>query len=323
MRYARPFAAGSHTARARRRILRALGRSLALTLGAPLLGASIAAQEPQPRGGIDWKSVEAAMGRSGAAQAGGVYRFGMPRSDLTVTVEGVRVRPALALGSWIAFLPHDGEAVAMGDLVLTEDEVAPVMSRLQQGGIEQTAVHHHVLHEVPRIVYMHVHGHGDPVKLAETVRAAVALTGTPAAAPAGVPAGSFALDTAAIARVLGHTGRVNGGVYQVSVPRAETIRSGGMVIPPSMGLGTAINFQPTGDGKAAITGDFVMVAAEVNPVIRALREHGIEVTSLHNHLLEEEPRLFFMHFWANDDAAKLARGVRAALDRTNSAKASP
>jgi len=324
MRYARPFAAGSHTARARRRILRALGRSLALTLGAPLLGASIAAQEPQPRGGIDWKSVEAAMGRSGAAQAGGVYRFGMPRSDLTVTVEGVRVRPALALGSWIAFLPHDGEAVAMGDLVLTEDEVAPVMSRLQQGGIEQTAVHHHVLHETPRVVYMHVHGHGDPIKIAEGVRAAVALTSTPAQAPAApAAAGELGIDAAQIASTLGHSGRVNGGVYQVSVPRAETIRDQGREIPPSMGLGTAINFQPTGGGKAAITGDFVMIASEVNPVIRALRQNGIEVTSLHNHLLNDEPRLFFMHFWANDDAVKLARGLRAGLDATNSQRGRP
>jgi hypothetical protein len=211
-----------------------------------------------------------------------------------------------------------GGVVAMGDLVLTESEVGAVMSRLQEGGVEQTAVHHHVLHETPRVVYMHIHGHGDPVQLGETIRAAVALTGAPAAQPAALPsADPLGIDTTQIAQVLGHGGRVTGGVYQVSVPRAESVRDGDFEIPPSMGLATALNFQPTGGGKAAITGDFVMVASEVNAVIRALRESGIEVTSLHNHLLNETPRLFFMHFWANDDAVTLARGLRAALDKTN------
>ena len=268
---------------------------------------------------IDWKAVDQAMGRTGTMQPGDVYRYSMPRGDLTVTVQGVRIRPALALGSWIAFKATSDGAMAMGDLVLKETEVAPVMSRLQDAGIEQTAVHHHVLHETPRVVYMHVHGHGDPVKIAEGVRAAVALTSTPAQGPAA-PAGAsdLGIDTAQVAAALGHSGRVNGGVYQVSVPRAETIRDRGVEIPPSMGLGTAINFQPTGGGKAAITGDFVMIASEVNPVIRALRQNDIEVTSLHNHLLNDEPRLFFMHFWANDDAVKLARGLRAGLDATNS-----
>jgi hypothetical protein len=168
---------------------------------------------------------------------------------------------------------------------------------------------------------VHIHGHGDPIRIAETVRAAVALTKTPPAAPAPAPSTEpFGIDTAQVARALGHAGRVNGGVYQVSVPRAETIRDGDFEVPPTMGLGTAINFQPTGGGKAAITGDFVMIGSEVNAVIRTLRENGIEVTSLHNHLLNEQPRLFFMHFWANDDAMKLARGLRAALEKTNSRK---
>ena len=280
---------------------------------------SPAAQSATPSRAVDWAAVERAIGRTRATQPGDVQRFSMPRSDLAVTVQGVRIRPALALGSWIAFQATGDGAMAMGDLVLKESEVAPVMSRLQEAGIEQTAVHHHLLHESPRVVYMHVHGHGDPVKIAEGVRAAVALTSTPEQAPAApAPAGDLGIDTARIAATLGHAGRVNGGVYQVSVPRAETIRDRGTEIPPSMGLGTAINFQPTGGGKAAITGDFVMIAAEVNPVIRALRQHGIEVTSLHNHLLTDEPRLFFMHFWANDDAVKLAQGLRAGLDATNS-----
>jgi hypothetical protein len=277
--------------------------------------APASAAQPQ----VDWSAVETAIGRPGASQSGDVYRFSFPRSDMQVTAAGVKLRPALALGGWVAMKSAPGGVVAMGDLVLTESEVGAVVSRLQEGGVEQTAVHHHVLHETPRVVYMHIHGHGDPVKLGETIRAAVALTGAPAPQPTTPPsADPLGIDTAQIAQVLGHAGRVTGGVYQVSVPRAETIRDGDFEIPPSMGLATALNFQPTGGGKAAITGDFVMVASEVNAVIRALRENGIEVTSLHNHLLTEMPRLFFMHFWANDDAVTLARGLRAGLDKTNS-----
>jgi hypothetical protein len=206
----------------------------------------------------------------------------------------------------------------MGDLVLGDDELTPVIRQLQAGGIEQTAIHHHLMRESPRVYYVHIHGHGDPVKLGKIIRSALALTKVPPPSPPAPPAASLGIDTTQVAQALGYTGRVNGGVYQVSVPRAETIHDGAFEVPPSMGLGTAINFQPTGGGKAAITGDFVMIGSEVNAVIRTLGENGIEVTSLHNHLLTEEPRLFFMHFWANADAVKLARGLRAALDHTNS-----
>jgi hypothetical protein len=273
--------------------------------------------------GIDWKAVDAAMGRAGAEQPGNVRRYGMPRADLRVTAQGVAIKPSFALGSWVAMTPHGDGVMAMGDLVLLEEEVAPVLDALQAGGVEQTAIHHHLVRERPRVVYVHVHATGDPVKVAHTVRAALARTGTPPqpAATAAAPTGQgepLGIDTAAITRALGHGGRVNGGVYQVSVPRAETIREDGMEVPASMGLATAINFQPTGGGKAAVTGDYVMLASEVNAVIRTLREHGIELVSLHNHALREEPRLFFGHFWANADAATLARGLRSALDRTNS-----
>jgi hypothetical protein len=211
--------------------------------------------------------------------------------------------------------------MAMGDLVLTHEELGPVLAKLQEGGVQQTAIHHHIILESPRIVYVHVHGHGDPVVIATTVRSALGVTGTSAASPpTAASPDALGIDTTAITTALGHGGRVNGGVWQISVPRAETIRSGDFEVPPSMGLGTAINFQPTGGGKAAITGDFVLVASEVNRVIGALSDNGITVTSLHNHLLDENPRLFFMHFWANDDAATLARGLRAALDLTNSRK---
>jgi hypothetical protein len=206
---------------------------------------------------------------------------------------------------------------------LTEDEIGPVMRALQANGIEQTALHNHVLHETPRVMYMHILAHGDPVAVARSIRQALALTKTPLTPPsASAPAAAAAtdIDTLGIARTLGVAGKSNGGVYQVSVPRTETIREGGMDIPPSMGVATGINFQPTGGGKAAITGDFVLRPNEVNPVIRALRDNGIEVTAVHSHMLDEEPRLFFMHFWANDDAVKLARGLRAALDQTKSRK---
>lgn len=269
----------------------------------------------------DWKKVEDAMGRPGQAQPGDVYKFAMPRKDLHVMLNGVGIKPALALGSWVAFKQDGGASMVMGDLVLTEDEVEPVMLKLQESGVSQTALHNHLLGESPRVMYMHIGGHGDAVQLAKAIHDALALTKTPApdtTAPA--PATELGLDQKQVEQILGRTGKVNGGVLQVSVPRAEKITDSGMTVPPSMGVATALNFQPTIAGKAAITGDFVLIGSEVNPVIKALRQNGIEVTAVHGHMLMEEPRLFFMHFWANDDAVKLAKGLRTALDKTNSAK---
>ena len=268
-----------------------------------------------------WAPVEQAFGRSGVPQAGEVMRFNFPRRDLRVMVGDVPVRPSLALGSWIAFKRiANGQVMVMGDLVLTNDEINPVISALQQGGVEQSALHNHVTGGMPNTMYLHVIAHGREVDIAKTIRRALEATKTPLdTAPPGPPP-AFDLDTLALARVLGYAGRINGGVYQVNVPRAEKITEGGHEVPPSMGLTTAINFQPTGSGKAAITGDFVMVGPEVNPVIRALRDNGIGITALHSHLIDETPRLYFMHFWANDDALKLARGLNAALAKTNSAK---
>jgi hypothetical protein len=217
----------------------------------------------------------------------------------------------------VAFLPEGSEAMCMGDLVLTDAEMSAVMKRLIESGVEITAIHNHLLRTTVPVFYMHVGGHGDPVRLAEALRAGLALSRTPLqpAAPAQLP--PLALDAAAIEKILGFKGNANGGVYQVSVPRAETISEGGMALPPSMGTAIAINFQPTGEGKAAITGDFVLLGSEVNPVLKALREHGIEVTALHSHMIDDSPHLFFMHFWANDDAGRLAQGLRAALDLAN------
>src|SRR5216110_2409165 len=270
---------------------------------------------------IDWKRVDTTLGKTGTV-SGEVHRYGLPRSDLQVIVDGVTIRPALALGGWVAFQPMRGEAMVMGDLVLLETEINPVMAKLLEGGIEITAVHNHLLRANPETFYMHIGGHGDPVKMAEVIRWALAQSKTsfdpPAVAPAAAP--PIDLDTAQLDQIVGAKGAVNGGVYQFNVPRRDPITETGMTVPSAMGSANAINFQSTGAGKAAITGDFVITGDEVNPMIKTLRANGIEVTALHSHMLTEQPRVFFMHFWANDDALRLAKGIRAALDKTAVAK---
>jgi len=277
--------------------------------------ASAAAQQ-----NASWKPIDDAMGRQGQDQPDGTHRFGMPRSDLKVTANGVELKAGFALGSWAAFRNMGNHMDVMGDLVLTESEVGPVMQKLVDSGIAITAVHNHLLGESPQIMYMHIHGMGEGPKLASAIRDALAVTKTPASAPAASTNQDLGFDSKQLDSALGYAGRNNGGVYQYSIPRAEKITENGMAIPNSMGIATAINFQPTGGGKAAITGDFVLTAKEANPVIKALRQNGIAVTALHSHMLDEQPRLFFMHFWANDDAMKLGKGLRAALDQTNSSK---
>jgi len=271
---------------------------------------------------IDWQKVDDTLGRKPAV-SGDVHRYGFPRTDLSVTLDGVTIRPALALGGWVAFKPAHGGAMIMGDLVLLETEINPVMAKMIAGGIAITAVHNHLLRASPATFYMHVAGHGDPVKLASAIHDALAESKTPltVGAPASPPP-AVDLDMARLDQILGVKGQANGGVYQFNVPRRDPISEGGMPLTPvaPMGVATGINFQPTGGGKAAITGDFVLSSDEVNPVIVALRSHGIEVTALHSHMLDEQPRLFFMHFWANDDAIRLAEGLRAALDKTASTK---
>jgi hypothetical protein len=264
----------------------------------------------------DWSAVTSAIGRSGTLQPDGVMKYSFPRSDLKISVGGIRVRPALALGSWVAFKrTTNGQAMVMGDLVLTEAEVQSVLSALQQKEVQQTAVHNHFLRESPRVVYVHISAHGDATKIAAAIRAALDLTKTPPPETAAGATGRLDLDTALIHRTLGYGGNVNGGVYQVSVPRRETITMDGEVVPPSMGVSTSLNFQPTGRGWAAIAGDFVMLSSEVNRIIPILRSNGIDVTALHSHMIGEEPRLYFMHFWADDNAGKLAAALRQAVDQ--------
>jgi hypothetical protein len=302
--------------------IRILGLAGAMALALSSTGATAADN--------DWQRVGEALGKPGQEMPGGVYRVGLPRTDLHVKLDGVDIKPGLALGSWVAFEKMgEQNGMVMGDLVLTQDEVNPVMKSLEDGGIEITALHNHLLRNEPFTMYMHVLGHGDPVKLAATLHEALSLSKTPlggaAASGSSQPAAAtqqpgLGFDTAVIDRVLGRKGKANGGVYAISVPRAGLVKDGGMDVPEAMGSAIGINFQGTGGGKVATTGDFVLTAQEVNPVIKALRENGIEVTAIHNHMLDDQPRLFFMHFWANDDAEKVAKGLKAALDKIDVAK---
>lgn len=260
----------------------------------------------------DSKSVEDVFGRTGAHQ-GDMVKIPFPRSDLAVTAGGVKIAPALALTGWAAFKPMKNAAMMMGDLVLLESEVPRVMKKLEAQGIEITALHNHLMDESPTVMYMHFSGHGDAAELARALKEALSETKTPLGAPPS-PTASSPVDWSAVESALGHTGAHNGNVLQVGVPRARPIEEAGMEVPPFMGMANSMNFQMDGS-RAAITGDFVLTAAEVNPVLRALIDHGIAVTALHSHMLDETPRIFFMHFWAVDDPVVLAQGLKAALGK--------
>src|SRR3954454_20849313 len=237
---------------------------------------------------VDWQKVDEAFGRKPLV-ADDVHRYGFPRTDLAVTLDGVAIKPALALGGWVAMKPAHGGAMVMGDLVLLEAEINPVLTALIQNGLEITAIHNHILRGNPATFYMHVGGHGDPEKLATTIVQALQSSKTPLAPPTP-PAQQAAvdLDTAQLDQIIGAKGNANGGVYQFGVPRRDPVKEAEMELAPAgpMGVATAINFQPTGTGKAAITGDFVLTAEEVQPVIKELRTKGIEVTVIHSHMLD-------------------------------------
>ena len=263
--------------------------------------------------GLNTAKIDDAVGRSGQ-KMGDVYRLGFPRTDLHVSVAGVEIKPGLALGSWAAFSGSDKDAAVMGDLVLLENELTPVMKKLRAAGFEITAVHNHVLNETPRVIYMHYMGHGKAAELAKSLRAALAESKTPLDKPAPpAPSGEPPAFVKAIEDTLGTKGHFAGGVLSFGIPRAEPIVDHGMALTGAQGAAEAINFQEAGAGKVATTGDFVLTAAEVNGVISALEEHDIQVTALHSHLLTEQPRLFFMHFWSVGSTESVAAGIKAAL----------
>src|SRR3979411_2919778 len=236
---------------------------------------------------IDWKKVDAALGKTPAVSGEG-HRYGLPRSDLHVALDGVAIKPALAVGGGGPSAPIHGEAMVMGDLVLLETEITPVMTKLLDGGLDITAIHNHILRASPATFYMHVGGHGDPEKMAAVIRSALSASKTPFDPPATTagPAPTVDLDTANLDEIMGGKGTANGGVYQFGVPRRDPIMESGMQVNGPLGGAHAINFQPTGNGKAAITGDFLVTGTEVNPLIRALRAGDIEVTAIHSHMLD-------------------------------------
>ena len=269
---------------------------------------------------LDTKAIEQAIGKPGELKDD-VYKISLPRKDLSVSLNGVKLKPGFALGSWIAFKQAGNDAVLDGDLVLTEQEVGAVFGKLRMGGIQVSALHNHLIGETPKLMFLHIEGKGDAGKMATSVKEALRLTGTPmesgpaqATQAAMNPTEEHDFDIGIIDKELGHTGKFKDGVLHVSVPRPESIKMHGTTLPPSMGMATAINFQSSEGNKVAATGDFVMDRDDVDRVTKALAEHGILVTALHNHLVHGSPDLYFMHFWANDTAEKVAKGLRAGLD---------
>jgi hypothetical protein len=282
-----------------------------------ILGFSVGIAGPPPEGG--WEAVDQVFGQAGKAQPGNVHKFSWPRTDLKVSIAGVPIEPALALGSWGAFMKMDGpDAHAMGDLVLLGPEVAPVVRELENGGFEVMAIHNHLINETPRVMYVHFHGKGEPAALAQTLKTALGHSATPLARASGStpvppkPTPDQEKTFQTVQDLVGRKGNMAGRVLQLSIPRVEAITDSGVEVPPSMGMAIAVNFETVG-AKVATTGDFVLIADEVNPVIRELKAHGIEATALHSHMLRETPRLFFLHFWGVDSPERIAAGIKAAL----------
>lgn len=266
----------------------------------------------------EWQQVEAALGRKGTVQED-MLKVTFPRTDLSVKVGDITVEPGLALTSWIGFKGSENNAMMMGDLVLLDREVSPVIAMLVAKGIEVTAIHNHILNESPAVKYLHFSGNGAPLKLAEGMRAALSLTGTPIDIQQPSTTQTTLIDWTKVEAIFVKTGQKKGNMFQLGFPRKESIKEHGMEVSPYMGMATGINMQAVGN-KAATTGDFVLLAEEVNPVVKALTSYNIAVTAIHSHMLNESPRLFFLHFWGYDDPEKLASGLKTALDKTNSKK---
>lgn len=270
---------------------------------------------------LDIKAIEQAIGKPGELKDE-VYKISLPRKDLSVSVNDVKLKPGFALGSWIAFKQAGHEAILDGDLVLTAEEVGAVFSQLRKGGIQVSALHNHLIGETPQVMFLHIEGKGDVGKMALSVKEALRLTATPLGSPAAnaigaamsTPSEEAGFDAERLQRELGHQGKVKDGVLSIAVPRPEAITLDGVLLPPSMGMATAMNFQSGGGNTIAATGDFVMTREEVDRVTRALTDHGILITALHNHLVHGSPDLYFMHFWAHDSVEKVTKGLRAGLN---------
>lgn len=265
---------------------------------------------------LNTAKIDTALGRSGQ-QNGGVYRITFLRTDLQVRTDGVDIKPGLALGSWAAFSGTEKESMVMGDLVLLENEVNPVVRKLRSSGIEITAIHNHLMDETPRILYVHYMGHGNASDLAKSLRDALSESKTPLGVPSPAQASEPPAFVKTIEDMIGAKGKWSGGVLSFGIPRADQITDEGVTLTSAQGVAESINFQDAGAEKVATTGDFVLTADEVNPVISALAQHNIQVTALHSHLLTEQPRLFFMHFWGVGSPAAVSLGIKAGLDKVH------
>jgi uncharacterized protein DUF1259 len=273
------------------------------------------AKEERLAADAKWAAVAEAAGRPGRMQADGTYTVFFPRGDLDVKIGDLKLAPLHWMASSVTFSAPGEDAMMMGDLLATDTEIATVMPRLAAESIDITAVQTHLIRETPRLMYMHVESHGDAVKIAQGLRRALSvLKQTP---PASIPPLPADFDLAALDTMMGQKGRVGGGGIIMNVPRREAVTTQGMTVPESMGSASVLHFQPLEKGKVAITGDLVLLAPEVNPVIRVLVQNGIEITTIHSHMLTESPRLFFLHYWAVDDQAKITKGLRAALEIMN------
>ena len=278
-----------------------------LTLCVSAIGASMAWS-------ADFNDVEKILGVTGQMQEGAIV-FGFPRSDIEVTIDGQPVPTGFGFGSWTAWKDMGEDSMVMGDLVLLEKEINPVISALAEADINVTALHNHFIGEIPRIMYMHVYGMGEKTALARGIRTALDKTGTPKPASAATPPTqpSLQLDTKRLQEIIGQTGKEGGGVLKITLGRTG-VKMGGTEVTSSMGLNTLVAFVGTSE-RAHVAGDVAMTASEVNKVIRTLRKGGIDIAAVHNHMLDEQPRIFFLHYWGTGPAEQLAQTVREAFDQ--------
>ncbi len=264
---------------------------------------------------LDTSAIDAAIGFSGKMMPGEVYRVSIPRSDLHVSVDGVALKTALALGGYAVYESAPNGAIVMGDIPLLQSEVGPVQKQLTASDFEITALHNHLLREQPHVMYLHFMKIGDAAQISRQLHDALRLTAVPFSRPPAGPAAAAQFPYAAqIDGALSLKGNAHDGIYSVAVPRKDTITVHGVTLAPAMGVATAINFQEAGSGRIATTGDFVLTAAQVDSVRSALVSHGIEVTALHQHLVDGDPTLYFMHFWAAGPPANVLPGLRAAVE---------
>jgi len=282
-----------------------------------LVSFTVLAPQPSPaQTALNTADISAVLGRAGTAMPGDVYRVAFPRSDLHVRIGAITLAPGLALGGYAAFKAEGDTTLAVGDLVLLENEIQPVMERLEGAGFQITALHNHLRSETPHVMYLHFMGAGSAAGLATALLEALKLSKTPLGSMKA-PNTAMPWFAGAIQDGLGRQGKASNGILSISVPRAEPVTMQGYAIPLAMGVAIVMNFEDAGSGRVATTGDFVLVALEVAPVEQSLRTHGFDVTALHHHMLGDEPRLYYMHFWSVQPPSLIAAGLKDALSHVN------